>query len=132
MFLQLEKDLIIIFNTFKVDPDIRRVIRSMVKTNEMEQSPTYNRNYVRTLSKQRKIGRDSLFFGFCTKKLVNQQTEYMTIVKEKNDKQQDRQAIKQIIITMLEFVHQLWLTRNGHLHRTDISTAPSYKRLQLL
>ena len=33
---------------------------------------------------------------------------------------------------MLEFVHQLWLTQNGHLHQTDISTAPSYKRLQLL
>ena len=92
MFLQLEKDLIIIFNKYKVDPGIRRVIRSMVKTNEMEQSPPYNINYVRTLSKQRKIGRDSLFFGFCTKKLVNQQTEYMTIVKEKKtNNKTDRQ-----------------------------------------
>ena len=33
---------------------------------------------------------------------------------------------------MLEFVHKLWLTRNDHLHQTDIQNAPSYKKLQLL
>ena len=68
MFEKLEKDIIIIFNKYKVDPDIRRVIRSMIKTREMNQSTSYIKNYIRTLSKQRKIRRDLILYGFMSKK----------------------------------------------------------------
>ena len=67
-----------------------------------------------------------------SKKIIIQQTEYLKQINEKNGKQQDKQAIQQIITTLLEFFHALWLTRNDHLHRIEINNAPSYKKLSLL
>ena len=96
------------------------------------QSTQYNKNYIRKLSRQRKIGRDSIFYGFISKKILIQQTEYLKSMQEKNGKQQDKQAIQQITTTLLKFFHALWLTRNDHLHQTEINNAPSYKKLQLL
>ena len=56
----------------------------------------------------------------------------MEYLHERNDKQQSFSAIQHIKITMLEFLHKPWLTRNYHLHWKYIQNAPSFKKLQLL
>lgn len=83
MFINLEKYLMVLFNQQKVDPDTRQVILNMIKSQELNQSTSYDKNYIQPLSQECNIRIVSIFYSFMSKSLITQQTEYLYKKREK-------------------------------------------------
>lgn len=66
------------------------------------------------------------------KQLYFLQAEYPKDINQPNNKKQGFIVIKKNSIALLQFVHQMCLTRNGHLHVTNQTNTKAYKHLQLI
>ena len=72
-FNELQQKLTKCFKQHKIDPELRRTVISMTKTNQMEQTAPFTHTYVQLLRDQRKLGIDSLFFGMFHKNWIEYQ-----------------------------------------------------------
>ena len=115
-----------------LDLDLQYALLSLLDTARIQQSPPFTRDYVKILQQQRKLGNDSVFFGFFTTDWINMQKDYLQLMKLPSTRNEANTCMTQITIYIYNYIHSLWLLRNSHVHDTDLNQVNSYRRIQLL
>ena len=75
-----------IFKQHHIDPKLRRATLALTTTTQVIQNPPFTSIYTEILHEQRKLGIDSLFYGFFHTLWIEKQTAYLKIMKLPNNK----------------------------------------------
>jgi hypothetical protein len=130
----LEQDLDTLCNTHKLDPDLHRVLLTLV-------GPTWGLitdyalppPHAAIVQFQLGLHRDSMFMGCFSTEWVRLQAVHLARNQYPRDKRQAETGIRSILSFLLEHVHRVWLARNLALHGDDTTTQLlSYRHTQLL
>jgi hypothetical protein len=134
LFLQLGPDLETLFDTHKIDPHLRKVMLMLVAPYWGEAFDfDLPAEYEELFSFQSTLHADSLFMGCLSVDWATFQHAYLKLNHFPRQKGQASTGIKALVSYLLNFVHSVWLVRNGALHGDDTTTQLlSYKHTQLL
>ena len=113
-----------------IDPDLKKIINYFTDTVNNPQ-PTLSDIYNQILQNQLKIGKQSLHFGYFSRKWIETQASYRRQIKLDNSKNQALAGIKAMIEIFWEFTKEMWELRNSQLYE-DTEEPLNFKKLQLM
>ena len=105
-----------------LDPDLQHALLSLLDTARIQQSPPFTRDYVKILQQQRKLGNDSVFFGFFTTDWINMQKDYLQLMKLPSTRNEANTCMTQITIYIYITTYTLYGFCETHMYMTQIST----------
>jgi hypothetical protein len=134
LFIQLSSDLETLYETHRIDPHLRRVLKRLLAPYWGEAfTCDLPPEYLELLKFQQTLHGDSLFLGCWSTKWVHLQFNYLRLNQYPRQKGQAANGVRAIISHLMEVVHSVWLVRNTALHGDDSTTLLlSYKHTQLL
>jgi hypothetical protein len=134
LFLKLSAELEQLYETHRVDPNLRRVLqRFLAPYWGGESACDLPPAYLGLLHFQQTLHPDSLFLGCWSTKWTTLQFNYLRLNHYPRQKGQAANGVRAIISHLLDVVHSVWMVRNSALHGDDATTLLlSYKHTQLL
>jgi hypothetical protein len=126
-----------LFERHSLDPSLRRILLYMVFSVVSPDEPllpldSLGDDHRTLLDTQRKLGDDSLFYGFFAHRWTTLQDNYLKARSLPRSCNQAASSTKALITALLLQVHICWLLRNEHLHGLDPLHHVTYKQLHLL
>ena len=126
-----------LLDQYNFDPTLRRVLVTLIEHIIEPNAPNIMTldlptEYAMLITTQHSLGEDSIFFGFFVPEWTALQSRHLKQQKLPHDTNQAQFAMKAVATAILLQVHNMWLIRNTHLHRTDPLQTHSYIHLHLL
>jgi hypothetical protein len=135
IFTALQTRLASLFIERHFDPYLRRMVwlfLDQYQDSARLATPNFPERYMELFRAQRRLGPDSLMFGFFHAEWIRIQDDYLRYRNLPSNKNQSLSIMKLLSSTIFGSLHELWLLRNSHLHDADGRSLHSYKHAQLL